>query len=206
MRTAAAGAVTAKYLAPRRINRIGIIGTGVQARLQLQLLSYVTDCREVCVWGRDQEKRERYKSEMSGSVFSVETVSRIQELTDRCNLIVTTTAAREPLLQAWQVSAGTHITAVGADAPGKQELDPQIFKIADVRVVDSISQCVDHGDTSYAVKAGLIDSEQIVELGAVIKNPELGRTNEDQITIADLTGVAVQDIQIAKLAYEWLST
>ncbi len=206
MRTAAAGAVTAKYLAPRRINRIGIIGTGVQARLQLQLLSYVTDCREVCVWGRDQEKRERYKSEMSGSVFSVETVSRIQELTDRCNLIVTTTAAREPLLHAWQVSSGTHITAVGADAPGKQELDPQIFKIADVRVVDSISQCVDHGDTSYAVKAGLIDSEQIVELGAVIKNPELGRTNEDQITIADLTGVAVQDIQIAKLAYEWLST
>ena len=95
---------------------------------------------------------------------------------------------------------------MGADAPGKQELDPQIFKIADVRVVDSISQCVDHGDTSYAVKAGLIDSEQIVELGAVIKNPELGRTNEDQITIADLTGVAVQDIQIAKLAYEWLST
>ena len=143
---------------------------------------------------------------MSGSGFSVETVSRIQELTDRCNLIVTTTAAREPLLHAWQVSSGTHITAVGTDAPGKQELDPQIFKIADVRVVDSISQCVDHGDTSYAVKAGLIDSEQIVELGAVIKNPELGRTNEDQITIADLTGVAVQDIQIAKLAYEWLST
>ena len=204
LRTAAAGAVTAKYLAPRSIDRIGIVGTGVQARFQLEMLKNVTDCREVCVWGRDEKKRQQFKSEMTGSTFSVEAVSRIEELTDSCNLIVTTTAAREPLLNAAQLRPGTHVTAVGADAQGKQELDPQIFKTAEVRVVDSISQCVDHGDTSYAVKAGLIDNGQLVELGAVIKNPELGRTNEDQITVADLTGVAVQDIQIAKLAYECL--
>jgi len=205
MRTAAAGAVAAKYLAPKHIDRIGIVGTGAQARFQLEMLKSVTDCRDACVWGRDERKGEQYKSDMVGSAFSVQAVSRIEELMDSCNLIVTTTAAREPLLYASQLLAGTHVTAVGADAQGKQELDPQIFKVADVRVVDSIPQCVDHGDTSHAVKEGLIEKGQLVELGAVIKNPELGRTKEDQITVADLTGVAVQDIQIAKLTYEYLT-
>lgn len=206
MRTAAAGAVAAKYLAAKGVDRIGIVGTGAQARFQLEMLKHVTDCRDVCVWGRDEKKAEHYKSDMAGSAFAVEAVSRIEELTDSCNLIVTTTAAREPLLFASQLLAGTHVTAVGADAQGKQELDPKIFKIADVRIVDSVSQCVDHGDTSYAVKEGLIEKGQLLELGTVIKNPELGRTDEDQITVVDLTGVAVQDIQIAKLAYECLGT
>jgi ornithine cyclodeaminase/alanine dehydrogenase-like protein (mu-crystallin family) len=206
MRTAAAGAVAAKYLAPKKIETIGVVGTGVQARMQLEMLRNVTDCRDVVVWGRDENQRERYKSEMTRQGFSIEPVSRLEQLTVSCNLIVTTTSAREPLLYATEIRPGTHITAVGADASGKQELDPEIFKMADVRVVDSVSQCVDHGDTSYAVQKGLIEKVQLVELGAVIKNPELGRTREDQITVADLTGVAVQDIKIAKLAYEcWLT-
>lgn len=204
LRTAAAGAIAAKYLAPKPINRIGIVGTGVQARLQLAMLKYITECREVCVWGRDKQKREQYRFQMAKSGFSIDAVSRIEDLTQNCNLIVTTTAANKPLLYASQLRSGTHVTALGADAQGKQELDPNIFTKASVRVVDSLSQCVDHGDTSYAVRAGLINEEQLVELGAVIKNSELGRTNEEQITVADLTGVAVQDIQIARLAYESL--
>jgi ornithine cyclodeaminase len=204
MRTAAAGAVAAKYLAPKEIKRIGIIGTGVQARMQLEMLKNVIDCRKVVIWGRDENKRERYRSEMAGKGFSVETVSRLEELAARCNLIVTTTAAREPLLRAREIRPGTHITAVGADAPGKQELDPEIFKRADVRVVDSVAQCVDHGEACHAVAAGLVGGNQLVELGVVIKHAELGRTNERQVTVADLTGVAVQDIQIAKLAFQSL--
>ena len=205
MRTAAAGAVVAEYLAPRAVKRIGIVGAGVQARLQLEMLKYVTDCREVCVWGREKRKTAQYKAEMDQLGFVVQTAALIDELTETCNLIVTTTASREVLLHADQIKSGTHITAVGADAPGKQELDPQVFKRADVRVVDSISQCVDHGDTAHAIQAGLITRDQLVELGAVIANPQLGRTSEDQITVADLTGVAVQDIEVARLTYELLN-
>jgi ornithine cyclodeaminase len=206
MRTAAAGAVAAKYLAPKNVKRIGIVGTGVQARLQLYMLKHVVECREAIVWGRDPTKREQYKLDIIADGFSIQTAEHIEELTESCNLIVTTTAAREPLIKASQIRAGTHITAVGADAPGKQELDAHVFKNADVRVVDSLSQCIDHGDSSYAVSAGLIDERQLSELGAVIENPALGRTNDEQITVADLTGVAVQDIQAAKLAYLALHT
>jgi ornithine cyclodeaminase len=201
MRTAAAGAVAAKYLAPKTIKRVGIIGTGVQARMQLEMLKEVTSCREVVVWGRDEKKQERYKLEMAREGFSVMAVARSQELTASCNLIVTTTSARAPLLHSTQICPGTHITAVGADARGKQELDPEILKRADVCVVDSVAQCVEHGEASYALEAGLIEERQLVELGAVIGHPDLGRTNDEQITVADLTGVAVQDIQIAKLAF-----
>lgn len=205
MRTAAAGGVAAKYLAPKRIKRIGIVGTGVQARLQLEMLKSVTDCRAAVVWGRDENKSQLYKSEMARHGFSVEVTARIEELTASCNLIVMTTSARRPLLHDTEIRPGTHITAVGADAAGKQELDPAIFKRADVRVVDSLAQCIDHGDTSYAVKAGLVQKSELVELGAVIKSPDLGRTNDEQITIADLTGVAVQDIKIAELTLLSLS-
>jgi ornithine cyclodeaminase len=206
IRTAAAGAVAAKYLAPKKLERIGIMGTGVQARMQLEMLKNVTHCREAVVWGRDENKREQYKSDMTRQGFSIDAVAQIEDLTASCNLIVTTTSAREPLLQAAEIRPGTHITAVGADAAGKQELDPAIFRHADVRVVDSVAQCVDHGDSCHAVKAGSIEQAQLVELGAVIMHPELGRTNDRQITVADLTGVAVQDIQIAKLAFISLST
>jgi ornithine cyclodeaminase len=201
MRTAAAGGVAAKYLAPKKIKRIGIVGTGVQARLQLDMLQNVTDCREAMVWGRNRARTERYKSEMAEQGFKVEAAARIEELAESCNLIVTTTLAREPLLKAKDIRPGTHITAVGADAPGKQELDPEIFNKADVCVVDSLSQCIDHGETAHAVKAGFSVERRLVELGAVIKDVERGRTEDEQITIADLTGVAVQDIQVAKLAF-----
>ena len=119
----------------------------------------------------------------------------VDELAQNCNLIVMTTSAREPVLRAGQVQKGTHITAMGSDDHGKQELEAAILGSADVVVADSISQCVDHGECFHAVKAGLIEETSIVELGNVIKNPALGRTS-----IADLTGVAVQDIQIAKMA------
>jgi ornithine cyclodeaminase len=199
MRTAAAGAVAARYLGPRRITRIGIIGTGTQARMQLDLLRQVTACRTAMVWGRDRAHAERYCREVAGCGFSVEVVGHIDELAAGCNLIITTTPSRAPLLEAGYVRAGTHITAVGADGGGKQELHPEVFLKADICVVDSLNQCREYGDSSYALKAGFITETQLIELGRVVKNPRLGRTDDSQITIADLTGVAVQDIQIAKM-------
>jgi ornithine cyclodeaminase len=88
---------------------------------------------------------------------------------------------------------------MGSDDHGKQELEAELLAKADLVVADSVAQCVDHGECFYAVQGKLIDEVSILELGNVIKNPAIGRTSEDQITVVDLTGVAIQDIQIAKM-------
>jgi ornithine cyclodeaminase len=201
LRTAAAGAVAAKCLAPLKINCIGIIGTGTQAKLQLEYLKYVTSCRNALVWGRSQGRALAFH--VDG--FHMGVAATVQELASYCQLIVTTTPSCEPLVSADNVRPGTHITAVGADGGGKQELDPRLFAIAEVCAVDSRTQCVQFGDSSHAYNAGLIEMEHMVELGEIIQDRNRGRQSEMEITIADLTGVAVQDIQIAKLVLGALS-
>ncbi|HEX5764360.1 MAG TPA: hypothetical protein VFY27_02245 [Woeseiaceae bacterium] len=205
MRTAAAGAVAAKHLAPRTVRHIGIVGTGTQARMQLEFLRGVIDCQSCVVWGRDPDKVHQMIEDLASRNgirewgLELKAAGSVDELAAECNLIVTTTSARQPVLRADQVRAGTHITAMGSDDHGKQELEAALLGKADLVVADSISQCVDHGECHYAVQNGLIDEASIVELGNVIKYPEIGRASDDQITIADLTGIAVQDIQVAKL-------
>jgi ornithine cyclodeaminase len=204
LRTGAAGAVAAKHLAPNAVKRIGIVGTGVQARFQLDLLQYVCHCREAMVWGRDEAKLAAYKAELEASEFSIETTQNMDELAATCNLIVTATPSRQPLLKAEQIRPGTHITAIGSDDRGKQELAAGILEKADVVVADSISQCVAYGEIAHAVDAGLLAEKDVVEIGAVVDGSRPGRTSADQITIFDSTGVAIQDIQVAKMAYEAL--
>jgi ornithine cyclodeaminase len=204
VRTGAAGAVAAKYLAPKNISRIGIIGTGIQAHMQLKWLATVTDCRKVTVWGRTAARCTDFAESAIYDGFRLKTTDTITDVTETCNLIVTATAATEPILTADMIRPGTHITAVGADTYGKQELDPKIFKKADIVVGDSIRQVTDHGDISYAIKARLIDAADIRELGNIITHAELRRQNDEQITVADLTGVAVQDIQIATMVCDAL--
>jgi ornithine cyclodeaminase len=202
VRTAIAGAIAARYLAPRLVDRIGIFGTGVQARLQLRHLAPVTRCRKVAVWGRHPQRLERYRNDMEPEGFSIDTTSDAAEVASTCNLIVTATVATAPLLWNHQVREGTHITAVGADAAYKQELDPAILSRAGIVVADSISQCRERGEIAHALRASRIREEQLIELGQVISGAKPGRTSESQLTIADLTGVAVQDIQIAKAVFE----
>ncbi len=205
MRTAAAGAVAAKHLAAQTVGDIGIVGTGVQARMQLEMLRDVVDCKSCLVWGRDPAKVEsmiedlRAKDSVRAWGLQIEPAESLDHLVSRCNLIVTTTSARGPLIRADQVQKGTHITAMGSDDHGKQELEAKLLAKADLVVADSLSQCVDHGECFAAVQGGHIEKDSILELGDVIKTPALGRTSEDQITVADLTGVAIQDIQIAKM-------
>jgi len=198
-RTAAAGAIAAKYLGPRKPKRIGIVGTGTQARMQLDWLRYVTDCREAMVWGRDGEKAELLRRDMKDSGYFIGIAENIEELCARSDLIVTTTPSREPLIFAHHIRPGTHITAVGADGSGKQELDSSVFGRADICVVDSLTQCREYGDSSRALQDGVIPEERLIELGRLIRDSNLRRCDPGQITIADLTGVAVQDICIATL-------
>lgn len=200
LRTAAAGAVAAKYLAPKNVECIGIIGAGTQARLQLEFLQAVTPCRQALVWARSAERAAAFQ--VQG--FQIEVADSVAQLASRSRLIVTTTPARHWLLGADHVLPGTHITAVGADGGGKQELDPRLFA-GSLCAVDSRKQCAQFGDASYAIQERLIVSGDLIELGEIIQDRRLGRKDPAQITIADLTGVAVQDIQIAKLALKNLN-
>ena len=204
MRTAAAGAVAAKHLVPKTVHHIGIVGTGVQARMQLEMLQDVVDCKSCFIWGRDPSKVqlmiEDLRASESVQAWGLEIeAATLDDLASRCNLIVTATSARSPLIRADQVQKGTHVTAMGSDDHGKQELEAGLLGKADLVVADSVSQCVDHGECFAAVQGGHIGEDLILELGDVIKTPAIGRTSEDQITVADLTGVAIQDIQIAKM-------
>lgn len=200
IRTALAGAVVAKCLAPKKVNTIGIVGTGIQARLQLRFLKSIIDCKKVIVWGRSDEKLDDYKRDPIISDFNITSTRNISELTQRCNYIVTTTPSTRPLLLSNEIQPGTHITAVGADTPGKQELEANLFGKASIIVADSKSQCIDHGDLFHAMKSEVINEDQIIELGTLISKGH-SRTKDSEITIADLTGVAIQDIQIAKYIY-----
>jgi ornithine cyclodeaminase/alanine dehydrogenase-like protein (mu-crystallin family) len=198
VRTAAAGAVASKHLGPREVTTIGICGSGVQARLQALALKEVTPCRDLVVWARDPAKAERCAADLSHGGFRARSVGTPGEVAAAANLIVTTTAAGSPYLRAADIRPGTHITAMGSDTPEKRELQPEILALAGVVAADSKSQCLVRGEIHHAVAAGLLDPERIVEIGAIIKTPAVGRTDDAQITVADLTGVAVQDIQISK--------
>jgi ornithine cyclodeaminase len=197
LRTAAAGAVAARALAPKVISRIGIIGTGVQARLQPLMLMHVTACREIALYGRSAERAAACAGDLETMGFRVAVMTSAESVAAGSELIVTTTASHSAHFRASAVKPGTHITGVGADSPGKQELDAALFARAEVVVADSIEQCADHGDLAPALASGAITLDRVRELGAVLAKPTLGRTSEDQISIADLTGVAVQDIVIA---------
>lgn len=201
IRTAAAGYIAAKCLAPKTVGCIGIVGTGAQAYYQLKYLSSATRCSRAMIWGRDMEKAKKLAKHPDLSEWTIQVAKDLDQLAAECNLIVTTTASSHPLLLAEHIKPGTHVTAVGADDIGKQELDEKIFIKADKVIVDSRSQCATFGDVSYALKKGLVGLEKLVELGEVLTNPSLGRTSDNQITICDLTGIAIQDLQIAESVF-----
>ncbi|MCK5146291.1 ornithine cyclodeaminase family protein [bacterium] len=202
IRTAAAGAVAAKYLAPDYISAIGIIGAGIQARQQLHYLKSITSCKIVKVWTREMSEQTDYMAHFKNSGYNITFVTEPYDIAAQCNLIVTTTPSKVPLLRADDIRPGTHITAVGSDTSEKIELDPAILHKADIVVSDSLAQSKTRGEIYRAVEAGTIQRNTVIELGNVIASGKKARQNDQQITIADLTGVAVQDIQIAKAVYE----
>lgn len=201
IRTAAAGAVAATYFAPKVIKAIGIIGTGIQAKLQLAYIQKTNPCKAIWVWGRTPENAQRFKDEL-GDDLDIHIASTPNEVARNCNLIVTTTPSESVLLKAEDIQPGTHITAVGSDTSDKQELDGLLLQKADIVIADSIPQSKNRGEIYQAVAQGFITNEKVVELGKAIQNDSLQRTNDEQISVVDLTGVAVQDIMIATSVYQ----
>lgn len=200
IRTAAAGALAAKYFAPKNIKAIGIVGTGIQGRLQLHYLQKNSPCKTVWIWDINPENANIYQEEL-GANFDIHIAESPSELAQYCNLIVTTTPSQNALLRVSDIRPGTHITAVGSDTPEKQELDSTILADADILISDSIAQSKSRGEVFRAVENAAITDEKAVELGIAIQNKKFQRSTDKQISVVDLTGVAVQDIMIAKLIY-----
>jgi ornithine cyclodeaminase len=202
VRTAIAGAICAELFAPNDLDYIGVIGTGVQARMQINYLSNLIDCKNIKVWGRGDKSVEKYIEEMSLLGWDIERANTTDEIAATCDLIITATPSKVPLLKSENLKQGTHINAVGSDSSEKNEVDNNIFKMADLIVADSISQCLERGEISHGIKSGTVEQKNIRELGSLIKSKDDYRCQSNQITFADLTGVAVQDIQIAKAVFK----
>lgn len=192
LRTALTGAIAARLIAQPGARVLGIIGSGTQAVLQAKWVAKALGTETLLVWARDPAKAAAVGGEVVG----------LDELAERADLIVTTTPSFEPLITAGMARPGLRIVAVGADTPGKSEIAPEILAKARI-IVDSRVQCIDHGDTANAIKAGLIDGSGLIELGELIASPIAFA--ETDIVVADLTGVAVQDVQIAKAVWARVS-
>jgi ornithine cyclodeaminase len=199
LRTGAAGALAADLLAKRNVEQIGVIGSGGQARYQLEALLEVRHPQRVIVFGRSSERAQAYADEMMDRFgISVETAKSAREAVEGSDVVVTTTPAREPLIKAEWISAGTHVTAVGSDLAEKQELEVAVLVKADKVVADRLAQCVRQGEIHHAIEAGVLTEEAVfAELGQIASGQRAGRESDDEITVADLTGLGVQDAAVA---------
>jgi ornithine cyclodeaminase/alanine dehydrogenase-like protein (mu-crystallin family) len=198
VRTALAGGIAADRLARADARIAGIVGTGLQARLQLEALRLVRPVEQVLVWGRDPAKAEALARGLEAELGLPVAAVPLERVVREADVVVTTTSAREPLLMAEWLHPGLHITAMGSDAPGKQELAPEVLGRADRVVVDRRSQCERLGELRGALAAGTVSPDRpIDELGEIVAGSKPGRRSAEEITVCDLTGTGAQDTAIA---------
>ena len=202
LRTAAAGAVAAKHLARADAASVAILGAGCQARLQLQALTLVRSVASARIWARRPEQAAAAANELRNRLgIPVEAVSGARDAVAGADIVVTTTPATQPILEAGWLEAGQHVTAMGSDAEHKNELDPAVLSRADRYVADRRSQCAMLGELHHAIAAGIVAPDvDVPELGEVITGTKAGRSESSDITVADLTGTGVQDTAIATFA------
>jgi alanine dehydrogenase len=206
MRTGAAGGIAAKYLARKDSKTVAFIGAGAQARTQLMaLLEVYGKLKEARVWSRSAETRDTFIDETKkayGHLCKLVSAETIKEAVKEADIVVTTTPSRKPLVMKSMVSSGTHFNCIGADAPGKQELDPAILKKSKI-VVDDWEQAAHSGEINVPLSQGIIDGENVyAELGEVVAGLKSPREKRDEITIFVSTGLAVQDAVTAKITYD----
>ena len=198
MRTGLAGVVATSVARPDGFGTVGIVGTGIQARLQLEYLHKLKGPLRARVWGRSPAAVEQYVDDLRAKGVEIEACDTVSDLCGQCDTLITTTPATTPLLESDWVRDGTHITAIGADAEGKQELDANLFARARGVLVDSREQCVDHADTHHAVAAKIIEPDFPVEIGEALEGVSWQNNTAGDITIADLSGLGASDAIIAQ--------
>jgi alanine dehydrogenase len=194
LRTAAAGAVGAKYLARKDSRRIGVLGTGTQGRLQVVALREIFELESVKVWSPDRGRRRHYEKDMQTgeSRMTVAAVDSAREAVQDIDILVTATPARAPIVKNEWIESGLHIDSIGADRRGKQELESAIYKRARL--------FVDNRQT--ALEKDLFGPEDIIgELGDVLAGTVRGRVDKADVTIFDSSGIGVQDIIAAEMIF-----
>jgi ectoine utilization protein EutC len=200
LRTAAAGAVAARHLAREDARVAGVLGAGVQARLQMLAVAKVRPIERILVWARDSARADACADDLTGRLgIDAVPVDSAEKLLLESDVVVSATPARTPLVVADWLQPGLHVTAMGADAPDKNELHPGVLERADLVVCDSCAQCARLGELHHALEQGI--EPATIELGEITSGAKPGRTRPDQITVCDLTGTGVQDTAIALLAY-----
>lgn len=197
LRTGLAGAVAAQHCAPNKPAVLGVVGAGVQARFQAEAFALVRPVQKVFVAARAQDQLDAYRVDMEARLgVSVETSTSIEDVVGQSDVIVTTTPSKAPLIKAEWLRPGQHITAMGSDLPGKQELDLDVLQAADIIVADKPEQSRTHGELQHISDAGQLKAAPLA-LGDVITGAVKGRVNAEQITVCDLSGIGVQDTAIA---------
>jgi ornithine cyclodeaminase len=203
VRTGAAGAIAAEALAPASFTTVGVLGSGLQARYQVRCLRSIRAFTRIVAWSPNRAHLDAYCREMRDEGFAARAVTTPETVCREADVIVTATPSRTPLVQAEWLRPGQHVTALGSDSPGKQELDAACLARADLLVVDRLTQCAAFGELRHALDAGIVHADRVhAELGEIVAGMKPGRTSRDQITIADLTGVGFQDTAIASKAIE----
>jgi len=207
LRTAAAGAVAAKHLGRDTIDSVAVVGTGIQARLQVRLLAQVRAFRTVRVWGRrlDAAAQCAHDLERSGALprgCVVSSTPSVEAAVGGADIVFTVTASRAPLVRAAWLGRGVLVVAVGADGADKQELDVGVLESADRVVADSLAQCRRIGEIHHALEAGVLDESRVSELGRIIDGTAPGRQDPAEMIVCDLTGVGVQDVAAASLVVQ----
>jgi ornithine cyclodeaminase len=196
VRTAAVSAMVARELRRNDVT-LGILGTGIQARLQARMHAEVLPLASIRIWGRTPERLAECVRDLRGTLAEIDVApaSSPAEIALDCRLIVTATASREPLLRAGDIQPGTLISAIGSDSPGKQELDPEILRSAALLLVDSRRQCEKLGELQHAPdQAG-----RAVEIGVFC---DAGTPPPAGNIVCDFTGLGVEDLYIAEYCYE----
>lgn len=202
LRTGAAGAVSVKALARRNAKTITSIGTGNQARMQIRAIREVMTIETIHAWDDQLQARARYKADIEREFGIPVVMARSkQDAVEQADILVTTTRGKGSLVEAAWVRPGTHIVAIGTDTQGKQELEPEIFRNAKI-VNDSIAQCVEKGETWHPLHKNIISKHDIhAEIGEILLGRKPGRESDDEVTIFDSTGMAIQDNTTSHLIY-----
>jgi len=203
LRTAAATAVAARFLARPDARRALVVGCGVQGALQLDAIAAVLPLTSVRLFDTDHARAETLAARAAGTLrLPVEAVKDLAPALADSDVCVTCTPARQAFVSPAHVAPGTFIAAVGADNRGKQELEPALVAAATL-VVDVLEQCAEIGELQHALAAGLMTREQVhAELGDVVAGRRPGRTRDDEITVFDSSGTAIQDVAAAIAVYE----
>jgi alanine dehydrogenase len=202
MRTGAAGGIAAKYLARRDARTLALVGCGRQAETQLQSISHFFKLATITAWGKTTRESADFCRRMAARGVNVSPREFVEDAVRDADIIVTTTPVREPLVKAAWVKPGAHINAIGADAPGKQELETELVLKARV-VVDEWHQASHAGELNVPVSERRFAQRDLAaQLGEVLTEQKPGRLVHSDITIFDSTGLAIQDVATAKRLYE----